>query len=86
MAAGSATVALKPAAIDQAVNLSSAKRASEAIEPARTTQIRLRIFLRAVQPLERQQRQPILKLDAIVNHGMNGTCVTAYADRLAYAE
>ena len=86
MAAGSALVALEPAAVDQAVLLSSATRASEAIGPAGFLQSRLTLLLRAVQPLERQQRQPFLKLDAVARHDLSSTCVPAYVARLACAE
>jgi hypothetical protein len=86
MAAGSARVALEPAAIDQTVLLSSTTRASEAIRPARLLQSRLTLLLRAVQPLERQQRKAFLELDAVARHGVSSAYVPVYVVRLACAE
>ncbi len=55
MAAGSALIALEPAAIDQAMLMASAARSAESIGPAGFLQGSLTLLLGAVEPLELRQ-------------------------------
>ena len=86
MAAGSALIALEPAALDQTVLMASAARTAESIRPAGFLQGSLTLVLGAVEPLELSQGEASLELDRAARHVPTGICAPLIGSVLAFAE
>jgi len=76
VAAGTALIALEPAAIDQAMLMAIAAGTAESIRPAGFLQGCLTLLLGAVEPLELRQGEAFLELDRAAGHGLTGICVS----------
>jgi len=78
MTAGSALIALEPAAIDQSMLMAAAPRTAEPTGPAGFLQGGLTLLLGAEEPLKRRQGEALLELDRTAGHDLAGICVPVY--------
>ncbi len=86
MPAGTALEALEPPAVNQAMLVAIATRATEDARPASLLQGRLTLLLSAVEPLDLRQREALLELDAVASHNYASTRVPPWASRRLAAE
>jgi hypothetical protein len=79
VAAGTALVTLEPSTVDEAMLLSIAARAPEALWPASLLRISLAVLLCAVELLKLRQREAFVELKAVAGPDRTGTSLPLYA-------